>query len=454
MSFMSSSLKHRMMKAGGWAMGSLVAAQIMRLAGNLFLTRLLFPEAFGLMAVVYVLMSGLAMFSDLGISQGIIRDHRGEEINYLNTAWTIQILRGVLMFLVALLIALVLPILSSAGWVPQNSVYADPLLPPLIAVFSLAVLIQGFESTKVVSASRSLHLSLITKIELLSQSIALVVMLGIAWASHSMWALVAGAIISAAVKVILGHTSLPGAPNCLRWDPSAVKDILHFGIRIFLLSILGFLSTNGDRILLGVMVDSTTLGIYSIAFMLASIANLVFGAILGKVIYPALGEILRLHPENIGRVYNKLQMMADIYLFGAAGFLFVAGPPIVDILYDHRYHDAGHILSVLAIGLIGTRYMVLDQCCLAMGEMRRMAAYRIVGLLTMFVLVPVGFSLAGFEGALIGIVISQFSGWPILMRFKNAHMKTDWKQDIVGIPSFAVAYFLGWGCVQFLALWH
>jgi len=448
------SLKDRVLRAGGWALSGFVIAQLIRLGGNLILTRLLFPEAFGLMAVVYVLMSGLAMFSDLGISQGIIRHHRGEEADYLNTAWTIQILRGVLMCILALLIASILPILSGLGWLPQNSVYADPLLPRLIAVFSIAVLVGGFESTKVVSVSRQLQLGLISKIELLSQFVGLLVMLGIAWLNHSVWALVFGAIASGVVKIFLGHALLPGASNRLRWDTTAVRNILHFGIRIFLLSILGFLSTNGDRILLGVMVDSATLGIYSIAFILTSMANLVFGTILGKVIYPALGEIFRVNPEKIGRVYNKLQMIADIFLFGAAGFLFVAGPSVVDILYDHRYHDAGHMLSVLAIGLIGSRYMVLDQCCLAMGEMRRMAAYRIAGLIAMFLLVPAGFSLAGFEGALIGIVISQFAGWPILLHFKNAHMKTEWKQDIVGIPSFVAAYILGWGCVQLLAHWH
>jgi O-antigen/teichoic acid export membrane protein len=450
----SSALKQRVIKAGGWAMGSFVAAQIIRLVGNLLLTRLLFPEAFGLMAVVYVLMSGLAMFSDLGINQGIIRDQRGEEEDYLNTSWTIQILRGVLICILALLIAILLPMISSLGWIPQRSVYADPLLPPLIAVFSLAVLVGGFESTKVVSASRQLRLGLVSKIDLFSQFIGLVVMVGMAWASHSVWSLVVGAIISGVVKIFLGHALLPGARNRLRWDSTAVKNILHFGIRIFLLSILGFLSASSDRIILGVMVDSTTLGIYSIAFILTSMANMVFGTILGKVIYPALGEILRTNPENISKVYNKLQVIADIFLFGAAGFLFVAGPSIVDILYDHRYHDAGHMLSILAIGLIGSRYMVLDQCCLVMGEMRRMATYRIVGLISMFLLIPVGFSLAGFEGTLIGIVISQFAGWPILLHFKNTHMKTDWKQDIVGIPTFAAAYILGWGVEQLLGHWH
>ncbi|TMM49328.1 polysaccharide biosynthesis protein, partial [Sulfitobacter sabulilitoris] len=37
-------------------------SQAMRLAANLILTRLLFPEAFGLMALITVVTVGLAMF--------------------------------------------------------------------------------------------------------------------------------------------------------------------------------------------------------------------------------------------------------------------------------------------------------------------------------------------------------------------------------------------------------
>jgi hypothetical protein len=63
---------------------------------DLILTRLLFPEAFGLMALVQVFMGGLQMFSDLGVNMSIIQSKRGEDPDFLNTAWTFQILRGLI----------------------------------------------------------------------------------------------------------------------------------------------------------------------------------------------------------------------------------------------------------------------------------------------------------------------------------------------------------------------
>ena len=63
------------------------------------LTRLLFPEAFGLMALIQTFMIGLAMFSDLGIGPAIIQSDRGEDPDFLNTAWVMQILRGICLWL-------------------------------------------------------------------------------------------------------------------------------------------------------------------------------------------------------------------------------------------------------------------------------------------------------------------------------------------------------------------
>jgi O-antigen/teichoic acid export membrane protein len=66
----------------------------LRLGSNLILTRLLFPEAFGLMALVQVFLTGLQMFSDFGLQASVIRSSPRRGSGFLHTAWTVQILRG------------------------------------------------------------------------------------------------------------------------------------------------------------------------------------------------------------------------------------------------------------------------------------------------------------------------------------------------------------------------
>ena len=88
-----------------WTMLGFTAIQAIRLGSSLILTRLLFPEAFGLMALVTVFVIGLELLSDAGILQSIIRHPKAEEPRFLHTAWTIQVYRGVTLYLCALALA-------------------------------------------------------------------------------------------------------------------------------------------------------------------------------------------------------------------------------------------------------------------------------------------------------------------------------------------------------------
>ena len=87
------SMKILAVRGSIWSMFGFGTSHALRLGGNLVMTRLLFPEAFGIMALVEMVMHGVQMFSDLGLVTGVIRHPRGDELSFLNTAWTLQVIR-------------------------------------------------------------------------------------------------------------------------------------------------------------------------------------------------------------------------------------------------------------------------------------------------------------------------------------------------------------------------
>ncbi|MEM9567949.1 MAG: oligosaccharide flippase family protein, partial [Cyanobacteria bacterium P01_E01_bin.34] len=99
------SLKSTAVRGVLWTVAAFGSQQVLRFASNLILTRLLIPEFFGLMALVNSLRLGLELFSDVGIGQNIIQSPRGEDPLFLNTAWSIQIIRGILLWLACWAIA-------------------------------------------------------------------------------------------------------------------------------------------------------------------------------------------------------------------------------------------------------------------------------------------------------------------------------------------------------------
>ena len=155
----TSSLKQRFIRGSTWTLVGYALNQVLRLGSSLVLTRLLAPDIYGVMAVGYTVITGLVMFSDIGLAAGAIQSRRGDDPTYLNVTWVVQIARGLLISLAALGVSGVLAL----GWVskilPAQSVYADPRIPGLLAVVSLIGLVSAFESTKVLVARRQLALA-------------------------------------------------------------------------------------------------------------------------------------------------------------------------------------------------------------------------------------------------------------------------------------------------------
>ena len=95
----------RSMRSAAFLVIGFGGQNVVRLGGNLILTRLLFPEAFGLMALVQIFLMGLQMFSDVGIQTSIVRDPRGEERAFRDAAWTLQIIRGLVLWIFSCIVA-------------------------------------------------------------------------------------------------------------------------------------------------------------------------------------------------------------------------------------------------------------------------------------------------------------------------------------------------------------
>jgi len=428
------SFRDRVLNAGSWTFVEFATTQTLRLGGNLVLTRLLVPDMFGVMAIVSVIMIGLGMFSDVGLSQNIIQSRNGEERRFLNTAWVVQIIRGFLLFFVALLFSLLLVVAKEQGWLIENTAYANPELPNIIAVMSFSLLIYGFISTKLFVAQRKLQLKRIATLEVISQVSGITVMILLAWINPSIWSLVIGNLVSIAIKVILSHFVFQGRMNRIEWDKEAFYEIFNFGKWIFVSSILGFLLAQGDRLLLANMISAKDLGIYSIAFILASAVKLMLNKVGGAVLFPAFSEIVRDRHEELSRVYYKVRRNIDVFVFTIAGFLFVSGESLVRFLYDDRYYDAGWMLQVLSVHLVFVSYTLAEHCFLAQGRAKLLSAMILIQVFTLYVSLPVMFHAYGIKGAVWAIALSPFFRVVAVLFFMQRYRLIQFYKEFMMLP--------------------
>lgn len=389
-----------------WVAGGVIAANLVRLAGNVLLARLLFPEAFGVMALANVFMQGLQLFSDVGTSAAIVRDRRGDDPSFLDTAWTLHLLRGGALCL-----------LASALAAPVAAFYAaaDPLARDLVyylPVLGLCALIDGAASTRLHSYGRHLRNRQLTLLELHNQVVSTIVMIVAAWIYPSVWALVIGSVVRSLLRTTLSHTIFEGQRNRLRLERDAIGSLFRFGRWVLLSTILTFLAGQADRLMLGRMLSLEELGVYGIALALAGMPAFVLSRLGSRVLFPALSRIgdegAQLQEARRGRA-----------LFLALGALLLAGlvpngPVVIDLLYDHRYQAAGWLLQLL---LFGSWFQVLEgsnsSVLLARGESRAVAAGNAVKLVTLVVLLPVGFATAGLRGAVLGLIVADVARYGV-----------------------------------------
>lgn len=435
-------LRERVLNASGWTALSQASSQLLRFCGNLVMTRLLMPEAFGVMTIAWTVMYGLAMISDTGIRQCIVQSRNADTPLFLNTAWSMQIARGAILTVAALGIAGLFAVAKGLGLAAPGSVYAHSDLPLVVAAVAFSALMSGFESTKLAMAYRHLALVRVTVIDIICQVAGLVVMVGWAIVDPTIRALVVGVLIVGPIRVALSHLALPGSANRWTWDAASARELLGFGKWIFLSSLLGFLVMSGDRIILGGLTDADALGQYAIAFLIVAAMQQVIAAIIANVALPALSETYRSNPQRLKATFYRLRTPVDIALLALVGFFVAAGPWIIDLLYDERYRLAGPLIQILAISLFAVRYDVATQCYLALGKSRLIAPLLAVRLPLLFVLTPIAFHFGGLLAATWVIALVPLASIPVHLVLMQRNVILDVRREIAVLPALA-AGFLG-----------
>lgn len=428
----------RAMRGSVLTAGSFAISQGLRLASNLILTRLLFPEAFGLMALVSVALIGLQMFSDTGIGPAIARSPRGDDPDFLDTAWTINVARGALLWVLACV----------AAW-PLAWAWDAPEMVQLLPVAGISLLIAGFNPTRIDTANRHLLLGRVTALDLLSQLIGIIAMALLAWAMHSVWALVIGSLIGAVAKLALTWTLLPGRVNRFRWEGPAGSELLHFGKWIFLSTLCGFLLAQGDKAVLGSVLSKEAMGIYNIGFFLASFPALLAGVVIARIMIPLYREQTTASPEvgaqRIRRMRLGLTLMV-LLMLAAMGFI---GPFLVKIMFDDRYLAAGVIVTLVALaqmpGIIGLSY---DQSALAAGDGKGFFFLLAMRASVHLAALIIGAQWAGAAGALLGQAVAAVLVHPLIIRLARKHRAWDMWHDLAAFALMLilmafVAFFRG-----------
>jgi O-antigen/teichoic acid export membrane protein len=395
--FSGDDMRARALRGAVWTFMGFGLANVLRLGSNLILTRILAPDVFGLMALATVFVTALTVMTDMGTTASVVRGERGEERPFLRTAWTIQILRGVIIGAVACLVA----------W-PLAQLYDEPLLFPLMCVLALTPIIKGFQSMAFALHSRKMDVPRLTVMTTTAQAATVCVTVTAAFILESVWALAIGSIAGSLITVGMSFLILMRVDHGFQLEPEARREIIRFGRWILVGTFFTYMSGQGMQALQGTLVPIDILGLIAIAMLLGSLPGQFMFKIHESIAFPIFSRVRREDPDRLASVLLKFRLLLLAVVFPLFFGLAFFAQPIIDLMYDPRYAAAGFVLAlILAEEAIATLSAPYQNLMLADGDSRFHALVMGLRAVSRGAGLFIGFSIAGIPGMLAGMAVGS-----------------------------------------------
>ncbi len=334
----SGSLGQRVEGAIKWSALTTIARFALQLGAQVALARMLGPGNFGVYGIGMVVLtfatflSGASFAWNLMLLPAVTRDD-------IRFSFTWQLMAGVLS---AAAIYLAAPAAATF--------FRDPLLEGVLQWLAVASLLMAATGTATCLLQRDLNFRALGLVQLAGYAVGYIgVGIPMALAGEGANSLAAACVTQAAVTLVASYAIKPH-PVRLLFSHAGGAAALTTGRTVFLTNVVNWLLGNLDRIVLGRVLNTHAVGLYSVAYNLAQIPNvLLLGAL--QPTFLAAGAKLQ----------NDRQRLAQGWLLGLACVLVLLTPAsvvfallssdLVRLLYGTAWTDAAWVLALLFLCL-------------------------------------------------------------------------------------------------------
>lgn len=329
----------KVVKGGFWVFSLRIFTQVLSFVRLTVLARLLTPDDFGILGIALLVMSMLETFSNTGFNAALIQQKKDIR-PYLDTAWTISVIRGVVLF--GLLYA-VAPLAAQLR-VAEEKI---PLVINVIRVTGISFLLNGLTNIGIVYFQKELQFHKKFIMGSLTNIVSVAASIVIAIVYRTVWALVLGRLMSNILNCMLSYYLHPYRPK-LRFNIEKAKELWNFGRWITANTILGFIMTQGDDLFVWAYLGPTSLAYYQMAYKISQFALNEITRIINNIVFPAYSKIqnntVRLRGGFIKILENTLLVSLPL-----SGIIFIYSPIYTRYILGSKWIPIIIPLQILSI---------------------------------------------------------------------------------------------------------
>ncbi len=326
----SGSLSEKTIKGSVWLLLLRVVDQFLRFVKIIILARILSPNDFGLFGASLAVFAMAESFSQTGFQQALIQKKENVK-NYLNTAWTIQIIRGLILSIILFITA---PLAANFFKTPQIAL--------MIRILALSTFCSSFTNIGLVYFQKELQMHKYFMYQSIGGLLDFLATVTIVLIWPTVWALIFGFLMGNIFKIIISYKVHPYRPR-FKISFTKAKELFNFGKWIFSSNIIGFFILQGDSIFIGKLLGMASLGFYQVAYKIASFLNteIIFGTL-----FPAYSKIQDNKDALKKAYFNTLKISFFIFM-PMAGGIFVISNDIIKIFFGDKWLPAAVPLKFL-----------------------------------------------------------------------------------------------------------
>jgi O-antigen/teichoic acid export membrane protein len=427
-------------KAFQWSGLTGIFGVALRFVSNLWLTRLLVPDAFALMFAAATVVGLLSVLTDLGFNRFAIRHPCYSDSNVHDTIWSFQFLRGIFVCLLSLMVAI--PVYLFQTWIPSDTIWHNPNMPAVLTFLGVGAVLQGATSSEVIVRVKALDQRSLFLIEFSSQVFSVLVAVSFAIWFQSVWALVAAALSSTIVALVGSFTLKQSLPIRFRFDRSVLFEGFKFGRWFWPASVIGVTALQVDRVILGAILPPNTLGFFAIASGLVLAIEGFALKLITSVVFPEFARIRLLGSSQLISKFRQMLLPMEVLVLGLIGFLLGAGPLIVKLIYPPSYEQVGFMLQLLCLRLLVIRQSFSIQLYVSMHKEKYDFFLSCARLGFVILSLALGYYFGGVNGVLYASAVQSIASYVLVQALDRKMNAFRFANFALGVVALFTTYVL------------
>lgn len=322
-----------MAKGATWMVGFKLLEKSIGLISTVILARILIPEDFGLVAMAMIVVAFIELMRAFNFDIVLIQNQQATKDHY-NTVWSLNVIAAI--FIAALMVA-------SAPVVV--SFYSDPRLESIMYVLAAGVAFSGFENVGVVAFRKELTFHKEFAYLLGKKLIGFFTSISLALYMGNYWALIGGMVATRLGVVLLSYIVHNYRPRfCL----TKGRELFGFSYWLLINNTLFFANSKAPEIIIGKLLGSSSLGIYSIAYEISNIPTTEMVAPINRAVFPGYSKLSNSLEDLRESYLNTIAYIATLALPAALGLAAIS-PVFIPVVLGDKWEQAIPIMQIIAI---------------------------------------------------------------------------------------------------------